>query len=196
MRYDFARHLAIDCCERLKPFCEVINIVGSLRRRLPEISDIDIMCVPRHIESAVHDLFGKIVHIKKISVGFSNAIQSLGTITKGKPDGHYMSLKINGYKVDIFMPAPADYWRQYCIRTGSAEYVRYNIAAAWAKKGWCGTDQGLRRIYDCREIASVLEKKKWEVVNPNGEQPPAWESEEQFFEWLGIKWIHPRFRTI
>lgn len=203
MRYEHAAKIAVSACKQLQQFCEVIHIVGSLRRisgmrgrETMEIKDIDIMCVPRFTEVVSFELFGETVAKKKISINFVDTIKSIGKIEKGSPDGRYMSLNVKGAKVDVFMPDPVDYYRQYCIRTGSAEYIRWNIADAWVKRGWCGTDQGLRRITDCREVFSVTDKKKWQIVNPNGEQPPAWESEEHFFKWLGLEWIHPRFRTI
>lgn len=201
MRYDSAAKIAVNACKQLYPFCEIINIVGSLRRALPEITDIDLICVPRYTEVVALNLFGSDggVATKRISINFAETIKKIGTITKGAPDGRYMSIKVNGYnvpvKIDIFMPNPADYYRQYCIRTGSANFVHWNIANAWAKKGWCGTDQGLRRIEDCQEIVSATEKKKWEIIR-EGDRPPAWESEEHFFDWLGVKWIAPRLRTI
>lgn len=198
MRYEFAAKLAVNACERLMPFCEgnKIHIAGSLRRRLPEISDIDLICVPRYEEVVSFNLFGYSDFNKKVSINFVDTVKSIGAIMKGSPDGRYMSLNIQGYKVDVFMPQPDDFYRQYCIRTGSADYVHWNIAKAWNKKGWCGTDQGLRRIEDCKEIVSASEKKKWEIVKQEGEKPPAWESEEHFFDWLGVNWIHPRFRKI
>ena len=202
MRYDSAAKIAVNACKKLQPFCEVINIVGSLRRALPEISDIDLICVPKYTEDVALNLFGSDggVVTKRTSISFSETVKNIGTITKGAPDGRYMSIKVIGYnvpvKIDIFMPDPIDYYRQYCIRTGSANFVHWNIAKRWSELGWCGTDQGLRRIEDCREIVSATEKKKWEVVKPDGDRPPAWESEEHFFDWLGVKWIAPRLRTI
>jgi DNA polymerase/3'-5' exonuclease PolX len=203
MRYQQAAKLAIGVCEQLQPFCEVINIAGSLRRvsgmrgrDTMEIKDIDLVCVPRFTEVVALELFGESVPTKKISINFIDTIKSVGKIEKGSPDGRYMSLNVRGNKVDLFMPQPWDYYRVYCIRTGSSEYVRWNIATAWLKIGWCGTDQGLRRITDCREVVSATDKKKWEIVNKNGDRPPAWESEEQFYKWLGLEWIHPRFRSI
>lgn len=196
MRYEQAAKIAVDACNQLKSFCEVIHIAGSLRRRLSEIKDIDIICVPRYTEVVSLELFGQATPTKKISINFVDTIKSLGTISKGQPDGRYMSLNVRGAKVDIFMPDPVDFYRQYCIRTGSAEYVKWNIAATWVKNGWCGTDHGLRRITDCREVVSATDKKKWEVVNPNGERPPIWESEKHFFDFLEVPYIQPHLRTI
>ena len=205
LTYKNASKIAIDICHQLNVFCEVINIAGSLRRGVSEIKDIDLICVPRYTEVVQLGIFGDSkfsndhnghIATRKASVNFTDTVKRIGAITKGSPDGRYMSLNVKGHKVDVFMPEAVDYYRQYCIRTGSAKFVHWNIANAWSKKGWCGTDQGLRRIEDCREVASAAEKKKWEIVNSNGEKPPAWESEEHFFEWLGVKWIAPRLRTI
>jgi DNA polymerase/3'-5' exonuclease PolX len=196
MRYEHAAKIAVDTCKQLQAFCEVIHIAGSLRRRLHEIKDIDIICVPRFTEVVALQLFGDTIPTKKISINFVDTIKSIGVIQKGSPEGRYMSLLVRGCKVDIFMPDPADFYRMYCIRTGSAEYIRWNIAAAWVKLGWCGTDHGLRRITDCREVVSATEKKKWEILKPDGSRPPAWESEEHFYKWLGLEWIHPRFRSL
>lgn len=215
MRYDFAAKLAVGACKSLAPFCETIHIAGSLRRvsgmnnrNNIDIKDIDLICVPRFTEVVQLGLFNppfkdsemgdsvKYAATREISINFTETIKSIGQITKGKTDGRYMSLNVKGYKVDVFMPDPVDFFRQYCIRTGSVEYVRWNIAGRWSKLGWCGTDHGLRRITDCLEIPSATGKNRWEIINQDGERPPAWESEEHFFEWLGIKWIHPRVRTI
>ena len=209
MLYKQAANIAVTTGKALAPFCQVINIVGSLRRASSmlgrermEIKDIDLICVPKYTEIVSLELFGenKIAH-KKVSINFVDAIKNIGSITKGSPDGRYMSLNVRNHKVDVFMPAASDYWRQYCIRTGSANYVHWNIAKAWTNAGWCGTDQGLRRISDCREelqpgSKSFDIKKKWIIEKLDGEQPPAWESEQHFFDWLGVKWIAPHVRSI
>jgi DNA polymerase/3'-5' exonuclease PolX len=204
MLYKKAAELAVYTGKQLQPFCEVVNIAGSLRRisgmqgrdRM-EVNDIDLVCIPRYTEVVALELFGETkVAQKKTSISFVETIKSIGAITKGSPDGRYMSLIIRGHKVDVFMPDPADYYRQYCIRTGSANYVHWNISKKWNEKGWCGTDQGLRRMEDCRRIISASEKTKWEVVRDDGEKPPAWESEQHFFDWLGVKWIQPHVRSI
>lgn len=199
MLYRYAAQLAVNTCNELQQFCEVINIAGSLRRGLSEISDIDLICVPRYTEVVALELFGSAVPTKRVSVNFVDTIKKIGTITNGSPEGRYMSLNVKGNKVDIFMPNPVDFYRQLCIRTGSADYVHYNIASTWSKKGWCGTDQGLRMIKDCREKISVAATRnsiKWEVINPDATLPPAWESEEHFYDWLGVTWIHPRQRRV
>lgn len=102
-------------------------------------------------------------------------------------------------RLDLFLPVPQDYFRQYAIRTGSSDYSYRVIASAWKANGWVGTEDGLRRIEDCKgtEYSDGDKKKmKWVCISETPTLPPAWRSEEHFFEWLGIKWIHPKLRTV
>lgn len=81
---------------------------------------------------------------------FVELVKSLGRVIKGKPDGRYMQIELpQRINLDLFMPEADDYFRQYAIRTGSAEYAAYTIAGGWRKIGWCGSDQGLRKTSDC-----------------------------------------------
>jgi len=41
-----ARQIAQTVQDRLTPFCERIEVVGSIRRGKPEVHDIDIVCIP------------------------------------------------------------------------------------------------------------------------------------------------------
>lgn len=51
-----AAALALLMVERLKPYCERIEIAGSIRRRKPEIGDIELLAIPKYEET---DTFGK-----------------------------------------------------------------------------------------------------------------------------------------
>ena len=94
--------------------------------------------------------------------------------------------------LDLFMPESRDYYRQYAIRTGSADYSFKVLAAGWRRKGWCGTPDGLRRVRDCKEV----KKSVWKCINPQAELPPVWQSEHEFFDWIGVRWIKPSLRNV
>lgn len=191
--YKLAREVAIETGEAIKPFCEVVNIAGSVRRKKSECKDIELLCVPWSTLSSTKDLFGNQISKVIISDNFIKAINTLGSIVKGKPDGRYMQIRLKrGIILDLFMPERLDYYRQYAIRTGSADYVRCSIATRWKKLGWCGTEYGLRRIEDC----FMKSNHEWEVVIHDGEKPPVWESEQHFFDWLQLPWIMPPQRKI
>lgn len=180
----------------LQPHCIRINIAGSLRRERPEVKDIEIVCQPATVTQEVGDLFGASL-VKVISPRFVELVKTLGQAVLGQPSGRNMKINLKqGITLDLFMPTPEDYYRQYAIRTGSADYAHQTIAAAWKRLGWCGSDKGLRKMADCIETKGPDGKSKWVCMNPNAEKPPVWESEADFFRWLGVPLIMPKLRTL
>lgn len=98
------------------------------------------------------------------------------------------------------MPHPDDYFRQYAMRTGSAEYSHHVIAAAWSRKGWTGIDDiGLRKRSDCD--CKIQSGKKVYTLSSRAKRgnctlPPVWTSEAEFFLWLQVPYIDPEFREL
>lgn len=178
--YGFAFPLAEEIIKQLKPHTSNIEIAGSLRRECPTVSDIEIVCIPKEDNSAIRD------------INFVNAVENLGLIWKGNVEnGRYVSIIVcRDMKLDLFITNTEDFYRQLAIRTGCAEYSHKVIATAWTKLGWVGTEHGLRRRTDC-----VKKNNTWKVVNDKGERPPKFNSEKEFFEWLKIKWIAPKYRS-
>lgn len=184
----------------LRPHCHRLHIAGSIRRIRPEVKDIEIVCQPKM--QRLSDLFGW----DEGTYPDKDFIKALGSIThetiSGDVSGRMMKIKTNsrlcpGIQLDLFMPQPEDYFRIYAIRTGSAEYARHVIAAGWNKKGWAGVrGLGLRKISECNVKTDAAGKKtytiKEDVIMPS--VPPAWESEGEFFSWLGLGYIDPQER--
>ncbi len=140
-------------------------------------------------------LFDEVLVEKKVSDNFVRVVKELGRAIKGNPGGRMMQIQLpQRISLDLFTPEETDYFRQYCIRTGSREYVQHTIAAGWKRIGWCGSDKGLRKISDCIEHKQPDGKSKWECINPMAELPPVWASEAEFFDWLGVAYIHPKVR--
>lgn len=196
MELQKALSIAHQIIEKLSSYCSIINLAGSIRREKAEVKDIEIVCLPKTIRVPYGDIFDqKFIQIPEEK--FKKLILSLGKIVKGKYDGKMMQIELgdrritNGIMLDLFMPDDFDYYRQLAIRTGSADYSHKIIAVAWRKKGWCGSNQGLRKISDC-----IHKDTKWVCLNTHAERPPLWKSEEEFFEWIGVKWIHPSLRNI
>ncbi|MGN6293740.1 MAG: hypothetical protein ACTHMV_13435 [Chitinophagaceae bacterium] len=179
----------------LSPYCKQIHIAGSIRRSKERVDDIEIVCEPQR-EFIETDLFGG--GEWNVSRDF---IEAVATITKniirGNVTGRYMRIATNskncpGIHIDLFMPAPDDYFRHLVIRTGSADYVHHVIAAAWLKKGWCGVkDLGLRPVEDCVPHIDKAGRKTWKLTAQFTTLPPAWKSEKEFFDWLKIPFALP-----
>lgn len=192
MQLAYAKKLSSRVIEVLEPHCERIFVAGSIRRQKATCGDIEIVCTPKR-ESVNTSLFGDPVNA--VTNGWVNALAAITDFNvgfKGKPNGRYMQLTLRNTSeiLDLFMPVNEDFYRIYAIRTGSAEYAERVLATAWRRLGWCGVaGKGLWRIKDC-----VNNKGKWALVNPLGDRPPVWTSEEDFFRWLGVEWILPQQR--
>lgn len=192
-----AREIAVALCYRLQPFCNQIRIAGSIRRHKVEVKDIEICATPLFVEHTQETLFDKGETTLVIHPEFISVANTLGKIIKGKPTGRYMQIELpEGVNLDLFIPEETDYFRQFCIRTGSADWVTKNVAGGWKKRGWCGSDKGLRKQSDCIEMKTADGKSKWTCVNKNAELPPNWASEEDFLKWLSVKWVAPHQRFI
>jgi DNA polymerase/3'-5' exonuclease PolX len=159
-----------------------------------QIKDIEIICEPQKTERST-DMFGgtELIPVHE----FSNALHSITRqIIKGNIRGRHMQIITNsklcpGIQLDLFMPQSADYFRQLAIRTGSTDYAHKVIAAAWVRKGWAGTHNGLRRQRECIKKSSgfICQRLKPTL-------PPVWKSEAEFFSWLGLELIDPEFREL
>jgi DNA polymerase/3'-5' exonuclease PolX len=194
MHYNSAIIIANQTFTKLQPHCAIIHIAGSIRRQAVEVGDIEIVCIPKVDVTEIKDLFGNILVTEESAHGFENAVASLGNVIKGKPTGRYMQIALHeGINLDLFMPEPADYFRQLAIRTGSADYSYKVIARSWRKLGWVGTSDGLRRASECVEKKNG-EKSYWKCTVSNPTLPPIWNSEHEFFEWLETPFLEPKYR--
>lgn len=201
MEYNRARHIADRLVAAFNPVCDKVHVAGSVRREHFSVGDIEIVCAPKRM-TVQKDFFetGEVIIpefekvVKKIALlilsgqvdGRMMKIIINGTETYYNPD-----LKRNGMKLDLFMPTPEDYFRILAIRTGSADFSHHQLAVAWKRKGWVGTEDGLRMERECLEMSH----NKWKCINPNPTLPPEWQSEEDFFEWIELPWVEPKYRT-
>ena len=190
MQLNKALSIANGIVESLSPHSEIINIAGSCRRGRVEVKDIEIIVLPK--PKIIKDVFGEDMAVGR-SKEFISTVQLLGEVLKGSPlEAKYMQVKLKeGINLDLFLPLSVDYYRQFALRTGSADYSKNVLAAGWRKIGWCGSDAGLRRTSDC------IQRKPsgWKCVNPKAILPPAWKSEREFFDWIKVRWVEPSLRN-
>jgi DNA polymerase/3'-5' exonuclease PolX len=188
MNLSQAQKIADNVLSLLSPHVDRISIAGSIRRKKPEVKDIEIVCEPKTLEigDSLFDEKKKVVPIQE----FVDTIRQWEKIL-GEPFGRYTKRKLpEGIMLDIFIPDPPDYYRQLAIRTGSRDFSELVLARAWRKLGWCGSDKGLRKTSDCSKSG-----KLWVCTNPNAELPPIWNSEQEFFQWLNVPYVEPELRN-
>ncbi|MCB0707444.1 MAG: hypothetical protein KDC34_19140 [Saprospiraceae bacterium] len=125
MRHKDALQIAYKLREELAPFCDRIEIGGSLRRQDPDIKDIELICIPK--------MKAGIVRSKE----WVNKVFSLGEIRKGTlGQGKYIKIYLpERINLDLFIATPNNWGMIYLIRTGSASFVR-NILFRFNRRGY------------------------------------------------------------
>ncbi len=128
------RPIAEHIVEELRPYCERIEIAGSLRRRCETVSDIEIVCVPKITTGTLRDLFGNVDQAHR-----DNALDAfvIDRLTRGllqhrldkngrKSFGEkYKRLLVGDIALDLFsVIEPASWGVIMAIRTGPAEFSR------------------------------------------------------------------------
>lgn len=123
MKLEKARTIAEEFIEMLSPRCECIEIAGSIRRRKPEVKDIELVAIPKVREE--RDLFGEL--LDTISELDEFDWSSYGEIIKN--GSKYKQIRtfplIN---LDLFIVLPPAQWGViFAIRTGPADYSRWLV---------------------------------------------------------------------
>lgn len=160
----------------LQPYCEKIEIAGSLRRRCEDVGDIEIVVVPKSATSIR----------SAIPVDFEGLTVDGERLKRFKYPDHSL-------QIELYITTREDFGRIFAVRTGSSAYSHLQLASIWNRNGWCGTVDGLRRKKECNHKGTTWKIKPEFASNPT--LPPAFETEEIFFRFLGIVWIPPENRS-
>lgn len=153
MRLVEARDIAESLAASMRPFCERVEIAGSIRREKEECRDIEIVAVPRWEEATdPTDLFGETVTRRNLLFRewkwTAQGIEWIKPGTDGivawdiKEDGKYWRgyLRSHRLKLDLFLATPDNFGAIYLIRTGSAEYS--HALVTFAQRVGCKFDKG------------------------------------------------------
>ena len=173
------RELALQYANRflklIEPHVIKAEIAGSIRREQKMVSDVEIVCL-EDMENPLSNLFHK---------GFKGMI---------KNGDRYKQFNYPQVKIDLFIAQKHDYGRILAIRTGSSAFSHLKLAKQWNRLGWAGCSDGLRRKKECEKTKSG----KWilkEEYKDKPTLPPVFNTEYDFFDFLGIQWTEPRNRN-
>jgi DNA polymerase (family 10) len=134
MKLAAAEEIAESLTAALAPYCERVCVAGSIRRRKPEVKDLEICVVP--VWDTVPDLFGVGLGNTRLNRLYESrrVFGDLGVrwIKPGTPEivpwrigpeGKYWRALVRGrIKLDLFLCAPDNWGWILAIRTGSAEF--------------------------------------------------------------------------
>jgi DNA polymerase/3'-5' exonuclease PolX len=110
---EIAEQIARQYAERLQPFCDRLEIAGSIRRRKAEVGDIEIVALPKPFV----DLFGN-------ENGYQDPM--LAGVWVNKAGRRYKQYALpEGVNLDLFIVLPPAQWGViFALRTGGAEFSR------------------------------------------------------------------------
>jgi DNA polymerase/3'-5' exonuclease PolX len=117
---DYATEIAEKTRDLLEPYCLRIEIAGSIRRKKPEVKDVEIVLIPM-----VQDL----PQLKKQIDQWEKK--------KGTFPCLYTQRRLpESIDLDLFVATPDNWGLQLAIRTGPANYSHHVLAMGWSKKGY------------------------------------------------------------
>jgi DNA polymerase/3'-5' exonuclease PolX len=166
----------------MAPFCERIEIAGSIRRGKPEVKDLEIVAIPKWVENVEKvGLFDeeKITRVNTLQAWGNSTHVGLQWIKPGtdeiipwplKIDGKYWRgyLKEEEIKLDLFLCTPKNWGMIMLIRTGSADFSREVVTHA--KKIGRNVSEGHLTIsgvpVDTPEESDVFRLLELEYVEP------------------------------
>jgi len=172
--------VANEILKMLKPFCERIEIAGSLRRGKAQVSDIEVLYVPK-FENRQLDMF--------TTEPFNLAEDQIGKalrdgVFKKRPNekgffawGAKNKLGIHvpsGIPVDLFATENENWFVSLVIRTGSKE-------------------TNLKLTMGANDLGCTLNAYGCGVTRRDGTVFPA-NSEQEVFALCGVKYLEPKDR--
>ena len=168
-----ARQLAEALIADLAPGCERIEVAGSIRRRKPEVGDLEIVCVPKLRLNVLGESDG--THLDPIL----ERLQERGDLKRIKGGSKYKQYELpaHGCKLDLFLTTAAQWGLVLLIRTGPAEFSKRFVTRRLLG-GLLPNDMSVHGGYLWRKVELL--------------QTP---EEETAFALAGVRYLEPWART-
>lgn len=176
------RAVALELIERLEPYCQRIEVAGSIRRGKPMVGDVELLFVPK-IRLKKASINASIVEVPETDAIIDTMLAD-GTLAKRLSSvrrttwGPANKLAVHvgtGMAVDLFGTTTVAWWNALTCRTGGAETNKKLAQSAIANgRNWNVYGQG--------------------VTMADGTVIRA-ESEEHVFELCGVSFLRPDERT-
>ena len=172
-RFPLAQAEAVgqELLEVLRPSCERIEIAGSIRRRRPDVGDVELLCISRSggdaltpndwLKAEVDDLILRNVLKKRLN--------KAGNLSSYGPSNKYVVHVASGIPVDIFTTTEDNWGMALVVRTGPANW-NTRMMTRFKNRGmqghaYGGVTQGGVEV-SCRTEEEVFRLLDWPYRNP------------------------------
>lgn len=155
----------------LEPYCETMELAGSLRRLKDVVGDIEVVIVPR----AQKDLFGNAYYLIQ-PIRDALALNHYEIVKGGD---RYIQATRLGVQYDIFIASQETFGCVFMIRTGSAAFTRKMV-----------TQKRLGGL--CPDELYFQDGRLW---RRGSDEPLNTPTERDVFDALGVDWISPEKRS-
>lgn len=162
--------------DELRPFCERIEIAGSLRRRVAEVGDIELVAIPQmdlvNVGTGEMNLFTGQPETKSTQINRLWAhLESNPRIDWKKRGQKYRQFLLHGTQIDLFTAKPGNWGWIYLIRTGSAKFSHHvagqlNAKGYTSREGWIEPKVGCRGRRQTPKEEDVFQLAGMKVVDP------------------------------
>ena len=117
---------------RLEPYCQRIEVAGSIRRQCPLVGDIEIVAIAKTIDQG--NLLGDLVQVENLLHTYLDELLEKEAIRHGKYKRWGAKMRTFEFtvpsgdvKVDLFMCLPDTWGSTLLIRTGSDDFSRWMV---------------------------------------------------------------------
>ena len=124
MIYEQALEIAEKVKALLAPHCERIEIAGSIRRKKPEVGDIEIVAIPKPYDIGLFES------------GIATVVKQWEKVKGELPCKYTQRILPEGIKLDLFFAEPDNWGNIFAMRTGSATYSHLELASRWSSMGY------------------------------------------------------------
>lgn len=155
--YAEAHRIALEVLEQLKPYCERIEIAGSVRRKKAEVGDIEIVAIPKPFEVGL------------FQSGIASVVNQWEKVKGELPCKYTQRILPSGIKLDLFIAEESNWGYVLAMRTGSADYSHRVLANGWVREGFKSDGGYLSRDgerYEVREEKDLFKLIGVRYVEP------------------------------
>lgn len=151
MEYNKALEIAEKTKALLAPHCVRVEIAGSIRRKKPEVKDIEIVAIPKPYDVGLFES------------GIATVVNKWQKVKGELPCKYTQRILPEGIALDLFFAESGNWGNIFALRTGSADYSHKILASEWVSQGY--QSQGGYLFKDGKQIVISEEEDLFKLLN-------------------------------